>query len=120
MRYGRHLRHRRHSRYERHGSAIAGSQVVTGISVTPSALTASPDDTVTLVAAVAPTTASNKSVTWSILSGTGATLAPSGLTCNVVISPEATAGTIVVQAKTKEGEFTGTSTITIKVDEAGV
>lgn len=120
MRYGRHLRHCRHSRHERHGSAIAGSQVVTGISVTPSALTASHDDTITLVAAVAPATASNKSVTWSILSGTGATLVPSGLTCNVVIGHEAIAGTIVVQAKTKEGGFTGTSTITIKVNKAVV
>lgn len=126
MRYGRHLRHRRHSRHERHGTAIADWQAardrvaVTGVTVTPATATAAPGDTVALTAAIAPAGATDKTVTWTIKSGTGATLTPNGLSCNVVIDGETAAGSIVVEAKTTDGEFVDSATITVEVDEGSV
>ena len=121
MRYGRHLRHRRHSRHERHGTAIRDWMAeqnkvpVTGVTVAPATATKAPGATFDLTATVAPAGATNKTVSWAVKSGTGATLTPKGLTCTVVIASGATAGTIVIEATTADGSFKSSSTITVQV-----
>ncbi|MBQ9786112.1 MAG: Ig-like domain-containing protein [Clostridia bacterium] len=72
--------------------------------------------TVKLTANLTPTNATNKQVTWSIISGeTLGSITPSGLSCT--FTPGSSTGTVVVQVKTVDGEFTATCTIEI-VEEA--
>ena len=71
---------------------------------------------VSLTANLTPTNATNKQVTWSIISGeTLGSITPSGLSCT--FTPGSSTGTVVVQVKTVDGEFTATCTIEI-VEEA--
>lgn len=63
----------------------------------------------TMTAAVTPANATNKNVTWSITSGSGATInASTGL-----LTGEVAGGSVTVQVETVDGGFTATKTITI-------
>ena len=71
------------------------------------------EETVELKATVNPDNAISNEVVWSIIEGdTLGEITPNGLTC--VFTPNSTAGTVRVQVKTVEGEFTATCTITIE------
>ncbi len=103
------------------GSGVVGSLVitisnqniaVTGITVTGaggSALITTDNGTLQLTATVAPTTATNKTVTWSIVNGTGqATINTTGLVTAV------TNGTVTARATANDGSgIVGSLVITI-------
>ena len=60
---------------------------------------------VTLTASVLPAKATNKAVTWTIKEGEGlGSIVASGLTC--AFTPGETAGTVVIEVKTEDGNFT--------------
>ena len=85
-----------------------------GITVTPESVTLNIGNTRQLTAAVAPSTASNKSVTWSSSDGGVASVSSSGL-----VTAKSN-GTATITAKTASGGYTDTSKITVKTPVSGV
>ena len=86
------------------------SILVDGVTITPSMITISKHDTLTLIANVTPLNASNPIVNWSIVSGDDATIDSTG-----TLTPNSNAnGIVTVQATATDGtgEY-GTSVITI-------
>ncbi len=80
---------------------------VTGVTLTPATGTVNVGTTLQLTANVAPTTATNKSVTWSSSNTAMATVSATGLVTGVA------AGTATITATTVDGGFKATSAITV-------
>ncbi|TYK66254.1 Ig-like domain-containing protein [Colwellia echini] len=84
-----------------------GDIAVTGVDVTPAIVTISEDSTTQLSAAVSPSNASNKNITWSSNNTSTARVNDSGLVTAV------NAGTSNIVATTEDGSFTDTTRITV-------
>ena len=80
---------------------------VTGVSVAPASVALNVSGTAQLTAAVAPTNASNKSVSWTTSNAAVATVNASGLVTGVG------AGTATITATTQDGGKTAASTVTV-------
>jgi uncharacterized protein YjdB len=92
----------------------SGSVAVTGVAVTPTTATLAPGATQQLTAAVSPTTATNKNVTWTSSNTAVATVNSSGLVTAVA------AGSATITAKTADGAKTSTSTVTVTSSSVSV
>ena len=79
----------------------------TGVAVSPASLTLSVGNTQQLTATVAPSNATNKSVTWSSSNTSVATVSPTGLVTAVV------PGNAVITTTTQDGNFTSSSSVTV-------
>ena len=91
----------------------AGKVAVTGISLGQSSAELKVGDVLQLNAMVAPSNATNKTVTWSSSNNSVATVSSSGL-----VSAKAE-GTAKITAKTEDGGKTATVTITVKKADGG-
>lgn len=80
---------------------------VTGVSVEPSEVAATPGETVQLSAVVTPANAADKSVTWTSSKTTVATVDENGLVTAKI------PGEAVITATTTDGSFTATCTVTV-------
>ena len=80
---------------------------VTGVSVEPSEVAATPGETVQLNAVVTPANAADKSVTWTSSKTTVATVDENGLVTAKI------PGEAVITATTTDGSFTATCTVTV-------
>ncbi len=90
-------------------SAITVRQLATGVSISPTSVTLEEGQTRQLTATVTPTTADNRSVTWSSSNSTVATVSSSGLVT------AKTAGNATITATTKDGSNKkATCSITVK------
>lgn len=87
------------------------SQPVTGVGIAPASLAINVGDTSTLIATVVPTTASNKSVTWSSSDDEVATVSANGVVTGV------TAGTTTITVTTADGSYTDTCEVTVSAAE---
>ena len=87
---------------------------VTGITLNKSATTLAVGGTETLVATVAPTTATTKTVTWASSNTSAATVSAAGVVTGVV------EGTSTITVTTTDGSFTATCTITVVIPVTGV
>ena len=88
---------------------------VTGVSVTPPAVELAPGAALTLTAAITPSNADNKTVTWTSGNTNIATVSGSGLTVTVTIKAGAANGsTATITATTDDGGFTDTCVVTVK------
>ena len=83
------------------------SNPVTGVTVAPTSLSLAIGTTSQLTETVAPSNASNKSVTWTSSNTAVATVSTSGVVTAVA------AGTATITVKTVDGNFTAISTITV-------
>ena len=81
---------------------------VSGVSVSPTSASITEGSTRSLTAAVSPTNATNRNVTWSSSNNGVATVSASGVVTGV------SAGTATITATTQDGGFTATSTITVQ------
>ncbi len=98
------------------GSYIASSTItvtsptvaVTGVTVSPSEATVAINGTLQLTPNVKPSTATNRTVTWSSSDSNIATVSSSGLVTGKA------AGTATITVKTNDGNKTATSTITVE------
>jgi endoglucanase len=81
---------------------------VTGVSVTPTSVTVTQGATTTLAATVTPSTASNKSVTWTSSNTAIATVSAAG-----VVTGVSAGGPVTITVKTVDGGFTATSAVTV-------
>lgn len=92
-----------------YGSAPTGGVVVpaTGVTVTPATVSLNVNQTTQLTATVAPSTATNKAVTWTSSAPTIASVNSAGVVTGVA------AGTATITATTVDGGFTASSTITV-------
>lgn len=79
----------------------------TGVSLTPATASTTTGGTVALTAAVAPSTATNKAVTWTSSASGVATVSAAGVVSGV------TAGTATITVHTADGGFTATSAVTV-------
>ena len=84
---------------------------VTGVIVTPSTAEVLERKTVQLTAAVEPADATNKGVTWSSSNASVATVDSKGLVKGV------SEGTVTITATTADGNYTASSTVTVKHNE---
>ena len=80
---------------------------VTGVSLNTATLILLPGETSTLSATVAPSTATDQSVTWSSNNAAAATVSPGGLVTGVA------SGTASITVTTVDGSFTATCTVTV-------
>ena len=80
---------------------------VTGVTVAPVSASVGVGGTVALTATVAPTTATNKAVTWTSSAPAVATVSATGVVTGV------TAGSAIVTVRTTDGGFTATSSILV-------
>jgi uncharacterized protein YjdB len=85
---------------------------VTGVSMSPTSASLSVNGTVQLTATVAPSTATNKNVSWTTSNANVATVSISGLVKGVG------SGTATITATTQDGSKTATSAITIAASTA--
>ncbi|MFP1749185.1 Ig-like domain-containing protein [Lonsdalea quercina] len=83
------------------------TSAVTGVTVAPATASVVAGSTTQLAATVAPTDASNASVTWSTSNASAATVNSTGLVSGVA------EGSAIITATTVDGGFTSTSTITV-------
>jgi len=81
--------------------------VVTGVTVSPAAVTVSANATTQITATVAPSNAANQTVTWSSGNTSVATVNSTGLVTGV------SGGTAIITATTQDGNKTATSTVTV-------
>lgn len=86
---------------------IGGTIAVTGVGLAPSTATIAVDDTLTLVAAVTPTNATNKTVTFESSSESVATVDEDGVVTAVG------AGNATITVTTSDGDYTDTASITV-------
>ncbi len=87
------------------GPAVA----VTGVSMSPTAVTVAANNTSQLTATVAPANATNKNVSWSSSNTSVATVNSNGLVSGIA------AGTATITVTTQDGNKTATSAITVNV-----
>jgi len=80
---------------------------VTGLTLTPAAISLAVGSTASLTAAVTPANATNKTVLWSSSAPTVATVNTSGVVTGIA------AGTATITGKTQDGGFTSTSVATV-------
>jgi O-glycosyl hydrolase len=92
------------------GSAVP-TVAVTGVNVTPTSASISVNNTKQLTASIAPSNASNQSVTWSSSNTAVATVNSSGLVTGI------NQGSVMITVKTIDGNKVATSTITVKGQE---
>jgi hypothetical protein len=90
-------------------TSASGTVAVTGVSVSPTTATINAGATQQLTATIAPSNATNQSVTWSSSNTGVATVSSSGLVSGVA------AGTATVTVTTADGGKTATSTITVNI-----
>ena len=93
--------------YVRVYTGVAVNTPVTGVTVSPTASTINVGGTQQLTATVAPSNATNKTVTWSSGNTAVATVSTSGLVTGVA------AGTAVITSNTQDGGKTATSSVTV-------
>lgn len=87
---------------------------VTGVTIAPKTATVAPGATVQLNSTVAPTNATNKTITYSTANAAVATVSSTGL---VTVKPDATpAATVAITVKTADGNKTDISVITVGGD----
>ena len=92
---------------------------VTGVSLNNSTLTIQSGHTETLLAAIAPSNATNSNVTWSIISGDESiTLTPNGVSCTV--TAKTTLGSAKVRVTTEDGGYTAECNITVIAEQVPV
>ncbi|MBW1298407.1 Ig-like domain-containing protein, partial [Aquimarina litoralis] len=89
------------------GDTGGGDIAVTGVAVSPATISLDPGDTTTLTATVAPSNATDKTVTWSSSNTSVASVSSSGVVTAL------TTGSAIITATTIDGNFTATSTITV-------
>ena len=89
------------------GTDAENDDAVTGVTVSPSTATIDLGGTVQLGAAIEPSTAGNKKVTWESSNTAVATVGAYGLVTGVG------AGTAVITATTEDGEFEDSCTVTV-------
>ena len=94
--------------------AVNVTTPTSGVTVTPETAALNVGETKQLSAVVAPSTASNKNVTWSTSSGNVATVNSSGLVTAVGN------GTATITARTASGGYTDTCTVTVSTPVTGV
>jgi O-glycosyl hydrolase len=82
---------------------------VTGVSMSPTAVTVAANNTSQLTATVAPANATNKNVSWSSSNTSVASVNSNGLVSGIA------AGTATITATTQDGNKTATSAITVNV-----
>lgn len=92
---------------------VTGTVAVTGVSVSPTSKTISVGDTFKITATVNPSTATNKTVTWSSDKTSVATVSSSGTVTGK------SAGTAKITAKTADGNKTAVCTVTVSKTTAG-
>ncbi|NMH88778.1 CBM96 family carbohydrate-binding protein [Flavivirga algicola] len=80
---------------------------VTGVTISPTAITITENQTSTLTATVLPATASNKNVSWSSSNEAVATVNSSGVVTGV------SQGTVTITVTTQQGSFEASSSITV-------
>lgn len=85
----------------------------TGVTVSPTSASVAVGGTTTLTAAVAPSNASNKTVTWSSSNTSAATVSSSGVVTGVA------AGSAMITATTASGGFKAASAITVTGGSSG-
>lgn len=85
---------------------VAGGTAVTGVGVAPSTASVAVDDTVTLTASIIPSTATNKTATWSS-SAEGVATVENGVVTGV------SAGSATITVTTADGGFTDTCAVTV-------
>ena len=90
---------------------------VTGVTVSPTTVSLTPDATQQLTASVQPGNATNKTVTWSSGNTARATVSPDGM---VSIPAAATAGEVTITVTTADGGKTANCTITVSVPVTGI
>ncbi|MDP3179649.1 MAG: Ig-like domain-containing protein, partial [Spirochaetaceae bacterium] len=89
-------------------SGIPGKNVAaTGVTVSPATASIAVAATVQLTATVAPSTATNRAVSWSTSASAIATVSSSGLVTGVA------AGPVTITATTTDGSFTDTCAVTV-------
>ncbi len=97
------------NKWETVSSGITVRQLVTSVSVSPSSATINVGSTRQLTATISPSSASNKSVTWSSSNSSIASVSSSGLVT------AKTAGTVTITATAKDGSGKkGTCSITVE------
>ena len=97
-------------------TTILGNVAVTGVSLDRGSASIVVNSTTTLTATIAPSTATNKNVTWSTDSQ-NVTLTPNGLTCTV----EGTnVGSATVTATTQDGSYTASCSVTVTASSVAV
>ncbi len=89
-------------------NAIASSVAVTGVTVSPSQVTLSYNQTQQLTATVSPSDAANKAVTWSSNNTNVATVSSTGL-----VTVGAASGTATITVRTADGNFTANSVVNV-------
>ena len=83
---------------------------VTGVTLNKNSSTIAVGETETLTATIAPANATNKNITWSIVSGNQyVSIVPNGLSCSITGVSD---GQSVVRVTTQDGSFTSDCTIT--------
>ena len=89
------------------GGQNPGNVAVTGVTMSPSSAQVEVGQSVQLSAAVAPSNATNKQVSWSVSNSSVASVSSNGLVTGVA------PGTATVTATTADGSFTASSTVTV-------
>lgn len=92
------------------GTIIGQDIKVTGITLKENSITLKKDSTYQLVANVLPENASNKNIIWSTSNDSIATIDTTGLIHAL------SHGKVVITAKTEDGGFTATASVTVKSD----
>jgi len=87
---------------------VGGSSSVTGVGIIPSAVTVAAGDTYQLSAAVVPSTAANKAITWSTSDDSVATVSAAGLVTAVSV------GSANITVTTADGGFTAVCAVTVE------
>lgn len=87
--------------------SVTDPSAITGVSLDKTSMSLAPDSTYTLSATVTPSTAANKSVTWSSSNTSVATVSSSGVVRAVK------AGTATITAKTVSGNKTASCKVTV-------
>ena len=95
-------------------SVITVTVPVTGVTLSPATATKNVGGTQQLTATVAPSNATNKTVTWSTSNGSVATVNSTGLVTAIA------AGTATITATTQDGGKTDTSVITVLTASNGI
>ena len=91
-----------------------GATPVTGVTISPATVSMASASTYQLSAAVSPSTATNKNVTWSSSNSTIATVNATGLV--TAVAP----GTATITVKSVDGDKTSSSVVTIAAPVTGV
>ncbi|MDB5256770.1 MAG: Ig domain protein group 2 domain protein [Chitinophagaceae bacterium] len=88
-------------------SCVSSTVAVTGISVSPTSASVQKGNTTSLVATITPSSATNKTVSWSSSNTSVATVDASGLVTGVAV------GNATITVTSQDGNYTATSAITV-------